>query len=55
MEDKAIYLIISVVLLILTEILPFLPTRSQGLIHALTVIAEDSYESYKSTPGSQPK
>lgn len=55
MEDKTIYLIISVVLLILTELLPFLPTRSQGLIHALTVIAEDSYENYKSAQVSQPK
>lgn len=55
MEDSTIYLIISCSLLVITELLPFLPTRSQGLIHALTVVAEESYEAYKSTKDSQPK
>lgn len=55
MEDSTIYLIVSLCLLVLTELLPFLPTRSQGLIHALTMIAEDSYDLYKSNKISQPK
>lgn len=55
MEDKTIYLIISCFLLVITELLPFLPTRSQGLIHALTMVAEDSYVMYKSHKDSQPK
>lgn len=37
-------------MLILTELLPFMPTRSHGIIHALTVVAEDSLEAYKNRP-----
>lgn len=55
MEDNTIYLIVSLVMLIITEILPFLPTRAQGLIHMLSMVAEDSYEVYKSKKDSQPK
>lgn len=35
-------------MLVLTELLPFLPTRSHGIIHALTMVAEDGLEAYKS-------
>ena len=41
-------------MLIITEILPFLPTKAQGLIHMLTTVAEDVYEKYKSKKISQP-
>ena len=55
MEDNTIYLIISCLMLVITELLPFLPIRSQGLIHALTVVAQESYEEYKTNKISQPK
>ena len=55
MEDSTIYLIVSCSMLVITELLPFLPIRSQGLIHALTVVAQESYEEYKIRKESQPK
>ena len=48
MDDKTIYLLVSLFLLLLTELLPFLPTRSHGIIHALSMVASDSLDAYKS-------
>lgn len=55
MEDNTIYLIVSLVMLVITELLPFLPTKSQGLIHMFAMVADESYEMYKSRKNSQPK
>jgi len=55
MEDNGIYLIVSLIMLVVTELLPFLPTKSQGLIHMFAMVAEDRYEMYKSKKNSQPK
>lgn len=34
MDDKTIYLILSCVLLLISEIMPFLPTQYKGIVQA---------------------
>lgn len=47
MDNNTIYLIVSCLLLVISEILPFMPTRSKGLLQALTTVAEEVVEVYK--------
>lgn len=47
MDNTTVYLIMSCLLLVISEILPFMPTRSKGLLQALTIVADDIVEVYK--------
>lgn len=52
MDNTTIYLIVSCVTLLISELMPFLPTRSKGIIQALTNVADDVVEVYKRKPNN---
>jgi hypothetical protein len=49
---ETVYLITSIIFFLITELMPFLPTRSHGILHALMNVAQDVLNLYKKDEGN---